>query len=575
MKFNWPLILDITRNVALIGMGAYLATRLPAIRRALARSEFRLQDKLVLMMVFGAFSAIGNKIGIPVMGSMANTRIVGPVAGGLIGGPLVGFGAGVIGGIPRYFMGGYTLWASVLGNLVAGLVSGIACRLPGFRRFDVKTAVCTGLVCELILKALVLGMSKPFEQALELEKIIGIPTIIANSLAAGLFVYIVNAVFQEHKKVQAQSAQQAMRMIQQTTHILNEGLNEKTGLEVVRIVLNETKSAAVAITDTEKVIAYIGEGADHHFAGSPMVTKATQQALQSLHTVIVHQREAIGCPHPACPLTAMIDAPLVIDGQLWGSLKLAKANNEPITAYEAEIVQGIADFLALLLARRQLQEQKTMLAEAEYRMLKAQVNPHFLFNTLGTVRSLIRISPETARSCVKDLSDLLRRALEHREEMVPLREEMALVHAYVRLEKARFGERIQLRECFSEPALEYKVPVFTLQPLVENAIRHGLSPKIEGGLLILRIVFEGPNLIIEVEDDGVGMTVQRLETISRLDKTAARQSLSGTGIGLSNVHHRLRIAFGTSAGLTITSREGQGTLVRVLIPVESAKEVSA
>ncbi|KYZ75656.1 hypothetical protein AXX12_10600 [Anaerosporomusa subterranea] len=547
MSINWSLVLDISRNVALIGICAYLTTRLPAIRRALAQLEFRLRDKLVLALVFGLFSAVGNWMGIPVMGSMANTRIVGPIAGGLIGGPLVGIGAGIIGAIPRYFMGGYTMWASVLANIIAGVVSGMAYRFLGFRRLEVKSALCTGFVCELILKGMVLALSKPFEQAWELEKIIGVPTVIANSLAVGLFVYIIHDVFQEQKKVQAQSAQQAMRMIQQTTEFLREGFNEKTALAVVHILLEETKAAAIAITDTEKVIAFVGVGADHHVVGSPIVTRVTQQALQTQQTVIVNKPGDIACPHPGCQITAMIDAPIVVDGQLSGSLKLCKINYETITPYEAEV---------------------------EYRMLKAQVNPHFLFNTLGAVRSLIRISPELARACVKDLSDLLRRALEHGEAMVSLREEMELVHAYVRLEKARFGERIRLEEFFADTALNCKVPVFTLQPLVENAIRHGLSPKIEGGLLTIRILREDHHLFIEIEDDGVGISADRLTDIARFDGSSTKHT-SGAGIGLNNVHMRLRLAFGSNYGLNITSQEGQGTRIRALIPDGQAKEESA
>lgn len=571
MNSNWPLVLDISRNVALIGMGAYLTTRLPAIRRALTQSEFRVRDQLILALIFGGFSAIGNWMGIPVMGSMANTRIVGPIAGGLIGGPLVGIGAGVIGAIPRYFMGGYTMWASVLANVIAGVVSGMAYRLLGFRRLDFRAAFLTGFICELILKGMVLAMSKPFEQALEMEKIIAVPTVIANSIAVVFFVYIVRDVFQEQKKVQAQSAQQAMRMIQQTTESLREGLNQKTASEIAGILLSETGAAAVAITDREKVIAYFGAGADHHAAGSPILTQVTRQVFQSLQTVIVHQPADIGCPHPGCPLTGMIDAPIVVDGQLWGALKLCKINRETVTAYEAEIIQGIADFLGLLLARRQLQEQKNMLTEAEYRMLKAQVNPHFLFNTLGTVHSLIRVSPNLARACVKDLSDLLRRSLEQGDETVYLRDEIELARAYIRLEKARFGDRIRLQELYTEAALDCPVPVFTLQPLVENAIRHGLSPKVGGGSLVIRIGCEGRNVFIEVEDDGVGIPAGRLAEITRFDSSAVRQA-SGAGIGLNNVHKRLCLAFGPRCGLNIVSREGGGTLVRALIPNRQTKE---
>ena len=215
-----------------------------------------------------------------------------------------------------------------------------------------------------------------------------------------------------------------------------------------------------------------------------------------------------------------------------------------------------------------------MLTEAEYRMLKAQVNPHFLFNTLGTVHSLIRINPGNARSCVKDLSDLLRRALEHSEEMVPLQAELDLVYAYVRLEKARFRERIQVEEDIETQALSGKLPVFTLQPLVENAIRHGLSPKLEGGILTIRIWRDNSHIAIEVTDNGVGIAADKLAAITRFDGSAAKYT-SGAGIGLSNVNKRLRLAFGPSYGLRITSTEGGGTRILTAIPAELAKEESS
>ena len=147
--FQWQLILDIARNVGLIGVGAYVSTRLPAIRRALTYSHYRLHDKIILALVFGAFSAMGNYIGIPVVGALANTRIVGPIAGGLLGGPLVGVGAGILGAIPRYLIGGYTVAASVLANILAGLISGHVYKKYGPGRLNLKIALMTAFICEL------------------------------------------------------------------------------------------------------------------------------------------------------------------------------------------------------------------------------------------------------------------------------------------------------------------------------------------------------------------------------------------------------------------------------------------
>ena len=563
---QWQLILDIARNVGLIGVGAYVSTRLPAIRRALAYSHYRLHDKIILALVFGAFSAMGNYIGIPVVGALANTRIVGPVAGGLLGGPLVGVGAGILGAIPRYLIGGYTVAASVLANILAGLISGYVYNKYGPGRLNLKIALATAFVCELNLKILILLLSKPFEKAWELEKIIGIPTMVANSLAVGLFFYIVRDVFQEQQKVQAQSAQQAIRLIQQTTELLHEGLNAKTALKIAAILRTETKAAAVAITDNEKILGFVGAGADHHAAGSAILTQATQQAIHSRNTLIFNNKAEIGCPDPLCPLTSVIEAPLIVDGQVQGILKLYKANDEVITSYEAEIIQGVADFLGLLLDRHSLGEQKMMRAQAEYNMLKAQVNPHFLFNTLGTIRALVRTSPEQARARIKDLSDFLRRSLEHGKDMTRLAEELEIVRSYIRLEQSRFGERIRVREEIPDSVLECYLPVFSLQPIVENAIKHGLSSKRDGGTLVIRIYESGDFLHMEVEDDGAGIPFTRLREIRQFDGTSAREA-AGAGIGLNNVHKRIQVRFGPQYGIQIDSREGEGTTVKVALPL--------
>lgn len=566
MDLQWELILDIARNVALIGVGAYVSTRLPAIRRALTYSQYRLYDKIILAVIFGIFSAMGNYIGIPVVGALANTRIVGPIAGGLLGGPLVGLGAGILGAIPRYLIGGYTVTASALANIMAGLISGFVYKKYGPGRMTLRIALLTALVCELNLKFLILLLSKPFEKAWELEKIIGIPTILANSLAVGLFFYIVRDVFQEQQKVQAQSAQQAIRLIQQTTELLHEGLNAKTAFKIASIIRAEIKAAAVAITNNEIVLSFVGLGADHHLVNSPILTRATQQAVNLRRTMIFNGRDEIGCPDPLCPLTSVIEAPLIVDGQVQGILKLYRAKGEVITAYEAEIIQGIADFLGLLLDRHSLAEQKVMLAQAEYNMLKAQVNPHFLFNTLGTIRALVRTAPEQARARIKDLSDFLRRTLEHGADVAQLAEELEIVRSYVRLEQSRFGDRIQIKEEVSEGLNDLLLPVFSLQPLVENAIKHGLSSKRDGGTLVIR-VYESENLLhIEVEDDGVGISAARLQAICKFDGTSIRET-TGAGIGLHNVHRRIQVSFGAQYGLEVESREGQGTIVKALLPI--------
>lgn len=561
---DWYLILEMVQNVSIFAVAAYLTTRLPAIRKAISHSQYRSSDKIILAIVFGLFSAFGNWMGIPILGSMANTRIVGPIAGGLLGGPIVGIGAGIIGAIPRYFMGGFTMWAAVIANIIAGAVSGLVYKKIGPQNITLVVAAIVGFVGEGILKLLVLTLSDPFAAAWALEEAIAIPTMTVNSLAVVMFVYIVRDVLSEQIKMQALSAQQAIRVLHRASGFLHKGLNEETAQKVAQIIYNETKAAAIAVTDLEKVLAFVGEGADHHKSGRPILTAATKLMMKNRQTVICNTKEGIGCPEPKCNLSAVIDAPMIVSNEVVGSIKLYKSNRALLSTYDAELIQGIADFLSLQLAQKKLDEQQVVLLQTECQMLKAQINPHFFFNTLGTIQTLIPISPVKSMALIKDLATFFRRTLNRSSESVSLREEIESVRNYVRIEKARFGDKITVIEKLPEHLLEHPVPLFSLQLLVENAIRHGVSLKKGQGTVQIVAWNNEDCLFIKVNDDGIGIPVERLEKLlqERINQTG------GIGIGLLNIHRRIQKIYGNRFGLQIQSVQDKGTEVTICLPLK-------
>ena len=561
---DWYLILEMVQNVSIFAVAAYLTTRLPAIRKAISHSQYRSSDKIILAIVFGLFSAFGNWMGIPILGSMANTRIVGPIAGGLLGGPIVGIGAGIIGAIPRYFMGGFTMWAAVIANIIAGAVSGLVYKKIGPQNITLVVAAIVGFVGEGILKLLVLTLSDPFAAAWALEEAIAIPTMTVNSLAVVMFVYIVRDVLSEQIKMQALSAQQAIRVLHRASGFLHKGLNEETAQKVAQIIYNETKAAAIAVTDLEKVLAFVGEGADHHKSGRPILTAATKLMMKNRQTVICNTKEGIGCPEPKCNLSAVIDAPMIVSNEVVGSIKLYKSNRALLSTYDAELIQGIADFLSLQLAQKKLDEQQVVLLQTECQMLKAQINPHFFFNTLGTIQTLIPISPVKSMALIKDLAAFFRRTLNRSSESVSLREEIESVRNYVRIEKARFGDKITVIEKLPEHLLEHPVPLFSLQLLVENAIRHGVSLKKGQGTVQIVAWNNEDCLFIKVNDDGIGIPVERLEKLlqERINQTG------GIGIGLLNIHRRIQKIYGNRFGLQIQSVQDKGTEVTICLPLK-------
>src|SRR6201987_5139384 len=202
-----------------------------------------------------------------------------------------------------------------------------------------------------------------------------------------------------------------------------------------------------------------------------------------------------------------------------------------------------------------LERHQQLLLRARMDALSSQINPHFLFNTLNTVTALIRVDPDTARGVVLKLSNILRRLLRKQETFVPLREELSFIDDYLDIEVARFGEdNLDIVKEIGEDTLETFIPSMLLQPIVENSLKHGLAPKLEGGRIFVRTSNRNGRLHIEIEDNGVGISEEKMPHVYV------------EGIGLSNVRERLRVLYGTDFKLDIASHEGQGTTIKIDMP---------
>jgi len=207
-----------------------------------------------------------------------------------------------------------------------------------------------------------------------------------------------------------------------------------------------------------------------------------------------------------------------------------------------------------------LEEQERLLLEARLDALQSQINPHFLFNTLNSISSLVRFDPDRARELILKLSKILRRLLGKHDEFVQLREEIEFIDDYLAIEVVRFGrDKLRVYKHLDPNTLDVVIPSMLLQPLVENSIKHGLSPKIDGGCITLRSRLQEGRLLIQVEDDGVGMSAP--------PAVAAQSKTSERGIGMINVAERLHVLFGEEGKMIVQSRDGQGTLVMVELPI--------
>ncbi|HZD31070.1 MAG TPA: histidine kinase, partial [Candidatus Angelobacter sp.] len=209
-----------------------------------------------------------------------------------------------------------------------------------------------------------------------------------------------------------------------------------------------------------------------------------------------------------------------------------------------------------------LEQQERLLLQTRMEALQSQINPHFLFNTLNSVSSLVRRDPDSAREMIVKLSNILRRLLRKTDALAPLREELEFLDDYLDIEVVRFGhDKLKVFKEIEPSSLDHMVPSMILQPLVENALKHGLADKVEGGSIYLRSRATEGRIVIEVEDDGVGMP------------ESGTSKSSGTGIGMANISERLQVVYGDAAEITVESQPGRGTLVRLELPVLLAEEL--
>jgi len=339
---------------------------------------------------------------------------------------------------------------------------------------------------------------------------------------------------------------------------MRKGLTEESAQAVCQITLDLAGAAAVAITDTERVLGFAGVGADHHIVGSKILTEATHDALDVGDNKVIPYRDDIGCPNHRCDLRAAIIVPLEIRGQLCGTLKFYFTTPYMLSETQLAMAEGLARLLSTQLELSELDRQTELTYRMELKALQAQINPHFLFNTINTIAALIRTDPRHARELLREFAQFYRRTLETSEQPVALGSEFDYVRTYLHFERARFGDRIDVSEKIDPEVLHFAVPAFIVQPVVENCIQHGMR---SDGVLHIKIaarIVEG-DLIISVVDDGVGISAERLPHVLESGIGV------GLGIALTNVHDRLRGHFGSGSGVKVDSVEGSGTAVTLTI----------
>jgi two-component system LytT family sensor kinase len=338
-------------------------------------------------------------------------------------------------------------------------------------------------------------------------------------------------------------------------------LSQQAARRTVELLRPLLGGDAVAITDRERMLAFAGPGADHHAEGTALWTQARTEAFRSGRTVTVVGADAIGCPEPGCPLRGATIAPLHLREQIIGSVTVYRTVEEPP---DPQLVASVAGILSLTLDLTDLEVEARRTSDARLEALRAQINPHFLFNTMNTIASRVRTDPEEARGLLVRLADFFRYAVRQHGQLAEFAQEYAFVRTYVTLEQARFGDRLQVNFDVDPQVLGVEVPVLMIQPLVENAIKHGVAAKVGRGRVTVRARVDPLARVLDVtvRDDGVGMDAARLDAVVR---GAPRDD--GTSVGLTNIAERLTLLYGDRHVFDVRSHVGEGTTVRLRLPM--------
>lgn len=556
MLMDSSLLWEMVERMSVAATLAFVLSQFAIFRRMIYR-QGSFGEQAAITIIFGLIGILGTYSGIPIGDALANSRVIGVMAAGLIGGPIMGVAAGLIAGGHRYLLGGFTAFSCGIANICEGLLAGIVHRYYPEKMVPWWMALIAGIVGEVMQMAIILLTARPYDLARELVNAIALPMIVVNSLGIAIFMLIIKTAMYTQEQVGAEQSHKALDIATKTLPYLRHGLDSKSAQAAAQIIFDAGRYEAVAITDAEQVLAFVGVESAHHAPDSLGLTSATRQVLSSGEMYIAQSPIEIGCSCTNCKLASGIVVPLKRANHVIGTLKLYYTQTSAVGQADIVFASGVAHLFSTQLELTEIDRQAKLVVRAELKALYAQINPHFLFNTLNTITSLVRTKPDLARELLIKLGAMFRYTLHKTGHTITLNEELEQVRAYLMIEQARHGDKLMIEEDISPELEKYLIPFLTIQPLVENAIKHGLQPKEHGGRIIIRARLVNHDIIINIIDDGVGMDVNE-----RCPLTVP----SAECIGLSNVHERLRGQYGTGYGLSIISTIGSGTTVTLRIP---------
>lgn len=557
------LILNLVKHAGFIVAAAFILLAIYPVQKFGIEKKSYL-NKIILMCFFGFFGILGTYSGNQIFNSFANLRAMSIISAGLYGGPLVGSGAGLIAGLHRIIIDpwGFSTLPCAMATLLEGVFAGfLSQRLGRFNRdWEMAAVIC--FIGEGIHMGMVLAMSRPYSDAVALVRIIAVPMMFINPIGAALFIHLIKVLFERREEWESIQAQNVLTIATQTVGHFRAGLNMESAKKTAEIIYSRLAVAAVAITDNHIILAHIGAGDDHHLAGEKIRTLATRNVLLKGSSIFHTSRKHIGCNISTCPFNSAIIVPLKKKNYIIGTLKLYGSQDIALDKIKLKIAQGLTELFSNQFELEDIQTKEKLLAHTKIRHLQAQINPHFLFNSLNTIASFCRTNPQKARDLILDLASYMRKNLDSSRGFVKLSDELKQIKSYLAIEKARFGDRINVFIDVKKGCDDWPVPPLIIQPLVENSIKHGILNNEDGGKVEIKIFRTKNMLEVSIADDGAGMLQEQIKAVFLLKDMESQEE----GVGLINTNLRLEQIYGPQHRLTIKSDPGKGTFIAFKVP---------
>lgn len=550
------LVFQLILNIGLLALVANLLSKLRIIQNIILQERRSVKSQALLSLVFAGIIILSTYTSIDIGGYSLNTRVIGAMAAGVLGGPIIGLYASFLSAIYVYFFSQPQMFAmaSAFSTVLFGLLGGGF--YPYFQRGkwkyrDLFLLTCFAEICDMIA---LLRLSSPFEIALNTVLEIAAPMILLNSIGILIFISSFNNVFILQDIESSRQLQQASELSRKCLPLLSHGFHEGEDMhELASVILRETDWMGVMLTDRTKILEWQQKGIEYQPEDLTRIPRVGKDAMRAGELMTMYHVPKSSSWYEWMKEYSMVAAPFMLKEQAVGCLIVWMKKTWVFRTSELELLQHVVTLGSYQIAMAELEHQKAMWQQAELKALQFQINPHFLFNALNTISSVCREDSERARELLVILANYFRYNLDGTTGMVPMEEEIRHVRDYLALEKGRFEEKLEVTYELP-PQMDILIPTLILQPVVENAVKYGINHE---GRRIVKIKVEEnkEKFVVSISDKGKGFppnVIQALESGESMGKS----------VGLNNVYKRMKSIYGDDCRPRIISSD-KGSCVQL------------